>query len=601
MGRFQRECLKDSIFEIGGVPYMTRPDYRLLNKREREYKAHAEQAKHRCAQLVADSTGAVIIAEQDKLIESLEAQLAKKSCALDKEKLKSATFVAKYREIKNLSTTQRKKISALQFDVEVAHLCWRELERNLKKTEDSMFSWIRRARKAETELSVVRAEVRHLKARLNRTPENSSIPPSADANHKKVHNSRVKTDRSPGAQPGHTGHKRKTRTPDEVVLIKPFEACPECGGSLVVSTPTHRSVTDLVISAKTIDYVASSSTCTQCGKYHLAPFPACALNETNYGNGIRAVSTYLVNRCNISKENAARFLHVATGGKLKLSSGSIHNFLASFSDKAKGEIDDIIASLKRSSVMGSDATFTRSEGARSYIYTYNTPTEVIFQASNHKGNLPLTTSPVAGYKGTIIHDHDRAYFNFGTKHAECNVHVLRYLKGICENESEKTWAKAMRSLFCIANDAAKTAREEGLLSLSSEDIAAFEARYDAILELAEREYEAQLQLPARYRPEGIALFTRLKQYRNCHLAFMHDLRIPFDNNASERLLRKAKGKLKQSGGFRSTERGEAYYCDFLSISETAVLRGKEPLEVIRAIFDGETKIFKNKGAPHADP
>jgi len=35
------------------------------------------------------------------------------------------------------------------------------------------------------------------------------------------------------------------------------------------------------------------------------------------------------------------------------------------------------------------------------------------------------------YKGIIVHDHYTMYYNYGIDNAECNVHILRYLNGVC--------------------------------------------------------------------------------------------------------------------------------------------------------------------------
>ena len=48
-----------------------------------------------------------------------------------------------------------------------------------------------------------------LLSQLNHDYENSSIPSSKSIKNKKISNSREKTDRKPGAQPGHKPHGRK--------------------------------------------------------------------------------------------------------------------------------------------------------------------------------------------------------------------------------------------------------------------------------------------------------------------------------------------------------------------------------------------------------
>lgn len=66
---------------------------------------------------------------------------------------------------------------------------------------------------AESALEEERGKNQKLKAQLNRDYENSSIPSSRSLRPKKIANSREKTGRKPGAQPGHKGYRRKKQEP----------------------------------------------------------------------------------------------------------------------------------------------------------------------------------------------------------------------------------------------------------------------------------------------------------------------------------------------------------------------------------------------------
>jgi hypothetical protein len=328
------------------------------------------------------------------------------------------------------------------------------------------------------------------------------------------------------------------------------------------------------------------------------------VNEQNYGNNIRAVATLLANRYNVSVVNVASFLYEATGHVLSVSSGSVHNFLTGFAKKAKDPLLALEGDLKGFGVIGSDATHVRTSGKQSYVYTFVSDDTAIYRPSEIKGNAPLKDSPIADYKGTIVHDHDRAYYNFGRSHAECNVHILRALKGVEENEPEKIWAARMRALLAEAGELAKAARtKDHLCAISEEVIADIESRYDAILAFAKSEYAQDEPINSKYKPEGIALYKRLGSYRDNHLLFLRDPSIPYSNNFSERALRRVKMKTKQSGGFRSFYRGQSPYCDFLTITQTASMRNMELLETVRAVFDGKANLFvkRDKSPQTLDP
>lgn len=68
-----------------------------------------------------------------------------------------------------------------------------------------------------------REKNRKLQAQLNRDYSNSSKPSSMSPNHKKISNNREKTERKPGGQPGHAGHRRQRRVPDSIISVPPTE------------------------------------------------------------------------------------------------------------------------------------------------------------------------------------------------------------------------------------------------------------------------------------------------------------------------------------------------------------------------------------------
>lgn len=80
---------------------------------------------------------------------------------------------------------------------------------------------IRELYQVKIQLEEEQGKNQKLIAQINRDYENSSVPSSMKPNHKKISNSREKTDRKPGGQPGHTGHKRKKLTPTNRIHIPP--------------------------------------------------------------------------------------------------------------------------------------------------------------------------------------------------------------------------------------------------------------------------------------------------------------------------------------------------------------------------------------------
>lgn len=92
------------------------------------------------------------------------------------------------------------------------------------------------------------------------------------------------------------------------------------------------------------------------------------------------------------------------------------------------------------------------------------------------------------------------------------------------------------------------------------------------------------------KQEEKTLINRLEKYSHNHLMFLHDFSVPFDNNISEKDLRKAKNRQKMSGGFRK-ESGNEMYCSIMSIIETLKKREMGIIENIKKLFIGTPAIF----------
>ncbi len=93
-------------------------------------------------------------------------------------------------------------------------------------------------------------------------------------------------------------------------------------------------------------------------------------------------------------------------------------------------------------------------------------------------------------------------------------------------------------------------------------IAGYEEKYRQILQKAKEEYE---YIPAsQYYRDGYNLYVRMEKHPENHLLFLHDLRVPANNNLAERTLRNYKRKQKQAVTFRSRENHD-YLCRGMSM------------------------------------
>jgi len=126
--------------------------------------------------------------------------------------------------------------------------------------------------------------------------------------------------------------------------------------------------------------------------------------------------------------------------------------------------------------------------------------------------------------------------------------------------------------------------------INPERVNELEAKYDEILKLAKDEYE--YEPPSKYYIDGFNLYIRMFKYRDCHLLFLHDRRVPHSNNLAERLLRVYKRKQSQVMAFRSFG-GLDNFCQSIGIIASLRAQGKNLYESVAAIFDVPIKRSDN--------
>lgn len=420
-----------------------------------------------------------------------------------------------------------------------------------------------------------------LLAQLNRNYENSSIPSSKAVVHRKIANSREKTDKKPGAQPGHPHHGRTKQTPTEIVKLSAAKEVLEDPDFKKTGKEKVKQLVNISLKIEVKEYHADIYYNSKTNEYYHAPFPKGVVDDVNYDDGIRALLYLLNNDCCVSIDKCSQFLCDLSNGKLKISKGMINKLAKTFSDKSKSDLNEIFKHIQSAPVMHIDFTNANVNGTSAHVGVCATPNgEARYFVRKNKGHKGIKDSIAEDYQGILIHDHDTTFYSYGSNHQECLAHISRYLQDSIDNEKNLTWNSKMKELIKemvhCRND---VPQGEGL---EESQITLFEKKYDEILSIAEKEY---IDFPpSKYYREGINLYTRMKEYKDNHLLFLHDMRVPTTNNLSERLLRSYKRKQAQATVFRSFDQ-IGYLCDGMSM--LIMLRQKENVNV----FEEVKKIF----------
>lgn len=518
------------------------------------------------AQIYAFKSGEKYIRMQEEYLKELRS-LEQKIRKLEKELLHAHGETVSVRNqwfeiFEELQKECEQKMSALRKELEQMEKRAIKAERQRDAALDKVTRQRQKIHALETALEEEKGRNLKLRAQLNRDYENSSIPSSETRHHKKISNSRKKSGRKPGAQPGHPGHGRKKQIPTaEPVLLPPPREVLEDSDFKKTSKTIVKQLVNIRTILEVTQYRADVYYNSKTGERIHAKFPAGVVDDVNYGGSIKAFLFLLNNDCCTSIDKSRKFLSDLTDGRLNISKGMINKLSREFAKKTEQERKTIFADLLLSPVLHTDCTTAKENGKNVSVFVCAAPDgKAMYFARRKKGHEGVKGTPVEDYQGILVHDHEKTFYKYGANHQECLAHVLRYLKDSIDNEADRTWNKEMRSL--IQEMIHYRNSLPGEASPDTEKVNGFEERYRAVLKKAKEEYE---YVPAsEYYKDGYNLYLRMEEYMSNHLLFLHDHRVPATNNESERLLRRYKRKQQQAVSFRRFE-SIKHLCECMSM------------------------------------
>lgn len=468
-----------------------------------------------------------------------------------------------------------------------------EMIENLQKLRAKLQKKSNELIETRARLQTEKDKIQDLKEQVNQNFENSSRPSSQVPFRAKVPNSREATGNKPGGQPGHEGHCRTQHEVNGNTIFLP--APPEIsenqdyyrvkGERGVV----HKQAVGITLTVTVNDYYAYVYRNRRTGARYHVPFPPNVQLEVNYEDSVKALIFLMKNHLNVSEAKISEFLREMTGGEINVSRGMINHMNKEFSQKSEQEQKEIFATLVTSDIMHTDLTSTRLEGQLKNIVVCTNGTETLYFYRDKKGDEAFKGTPVEFFLNTLIHDHDKTMYHYGSEHQECNAHHLRYLKGAMENEPNLTWHGKMHSLLQEMN---RTREKQGRV-LTPEQIEGFEKEYDELLELADQEYYDNP--PTEYYRKGYNLSKEFREYKESVLLFLRRPEVDFTNNEAERCGRQVKRHMVNSGTFRgATGHSAEEYCDAMGVLQTAKSSGENIYEMVQQVFRREAPKKKKK-------
>ena len=505
-----------------------------------------------------------------------------------------------------------KEISENNLKEEIA-ICKKELAQKDKQI-DSLFEIIKKLDAKVDILSVQVAELTkenialkeiiavqndqivNLKARINKDSGNSSKPSSTSGFKKPIQNNREKTGRKVGGQFGHKGSGLSPFPNPTEIINKKILFCDEdeCDGQVVNSDEyIAKQIVDIEVNLTIKEERVHTGICTKCGKKHIGKFSEEYVNPVQYGNDIKTLVTLLNSHGFVSVNKTRDIINSITGNHLNISEATIVNIQNELSNKLKITVKSIKDNLIKCNVLHADETGCRVNAKVDWIQVFSNKFFTLCSHNNKRGAASIEDMGILNcFIGILVHDHFRAYYKDSlVTHAECNAHILRYLKSIIETFN-RDWATEMIELLIDILRRKKEKMELGVNSLDAVELEEISIKYSEIIEKGQCAYEEAIKGKKNisYFNDERLLLKRLGEFKDEHLRFITNFEAPFDNNQAERDIRPFKTKMKVAGCFRS-DKGAETFAKIYSVISTLKKQEMNIFKNIQDIFNGKELIF----------
>lgn len=456
-------------------------------------------------------------------------------------------------------------------------------------------------RQVTEQLRVAEEKIKQLSEQLKQNSHNSHWPSSRDKGRQKPKpkSLRSKTERKAGGQEGHQGHTLEFNPEPDVISKHRPAYCEQCQAPLADEIATgevvKRQVFDLPpLRFVTIEHQVETVICPCCGVATSGEFPADVTNPVQYGSQVKRLAVYFRTEQLMPYERERQML--ADLFELPVSPGSLENFVAAAATTVVPITEAIKDALIQADVAHADETGFYIQGQRVWLHSVSNEELTYYEPHAQRGQKATQDIGILPqFGGTLVHDAWPAYFRYQLLyHALCNAHHLRDLTALVENDQQQ-WAALMITCLLEAKQLVTTAYQAGQTHLPADSLERIHQLYQAIVWLGfdENPLPKTCFLPdKRGRPKKTKarnLVERFDQHQEAILRFVHDFKVPFDNNLAERDIRMMKVQQKISGCFRSWD-GARQFCRLRSYISTIRKQGLSVWEALGSLFEGDVLV-----------
>ena len=278
------------------------------------------------------------------------------------------------------------------------------------------------------------ARVADLEARLNKTPRNSSLPPSSEHPHAKPAPQTGKSGKKPGGQPGHPKHERPlipVEQCQEIVPLKPT-ACRRCGTKLSGDDPEpwRHQVWELPeIKPLVTEYQRHRLACPCCGETTCGELLA-GVPHSQAGPRLVALTALLMGCFKQSKRRVALFLEQV------LNQPCSPGWVVKLQDQATAALrpayEEVATKLPTEDVLRIDESPTKEDRLKSWLWTFVADSYTVFALRTTRAATVLQELLTDAFCGVVNCDRAKMYWKIG-RPQWCWAHLKRDFQALIDH------------------------------------------------------------------------------------------------------------------------------------------------------------------------
>lgn len=444
---------------------------------------------------------------------------------------------------------------------------------------------------AQAIIRMLLAKISELEARLNKSPRNSSLPPSSEHPHAKPAPQRKKNGKKPGGQPGHPKHERALIPADQcqsVVTVKP-ESCRRCGEPLTDADPEplrHQVWEIPEIKPVVTEYQLHRLTCRCCRESTCGKLPA-GVPQSQAGPRLVALTALLMGCFKQSKRRVALFLEQVLNQPC--SPGWVVKLQNQVTAALTPAYEELAAQLPTEPVLGIDESPTKEARRKSWLWTFVASNYTVFALRTTRAATVLQELLTDAFDGVVNCDRAKMYWNVG-RPQWCWAHLKRDFQALIDHPDHQVkrlgrdLMRPTRELFRHwARCRDGTITRTGLLRL----MRPIRQEIDGLL--LRGVFSGNSKLSGICEP--------LYNHRDWLWTFLDVEGVEPTNNASERALRPAVIWRKLSFGTQSAP-GSRFVETILTVVETCHKQSRNSFEYLTAAMQAH---FAGQSAPSLLP